>query len=465
MSGFDSGKKQNNTFESMMLSLIFIGLCMVWIIIGTSYLKLHPFPVLLFAVLLLSFLIDIPAEQIPTIVGSGFGKIIQNIGLLIIYGTIIGVALEKSGGTLAIAKGLLKYLSKLPLSYVVSCIGYLVSIPVFCDAAFVILSHLNKTLAAKTKTPLIGLTVALSTGLFAPHVLVPPTPGPLAAAANLSLNNLFLLIVTGGITAFILVLIGAFYAHYLSKKATRSNSYLKTADTFDAKKVSKKIVEIPSFSKSIAPILIPIFLMCLGTLITPEKLPYGFRSLFLFMTHPTQALLMGVLFAFNLVKKEFRKFINTTVSEGIRQAAPILIITGMGGALGAVIQQIPLEEYVQTFTRFELLGIFIPFAIAAFLKTAQGSSTVAIITTSSIIFPLLPLLGLDSEMGKVWAIMALGVGSMTVSHANDSYFWIVSQMGGMDVKTAYRTHTWATFMQGMVGMIIVFVAYTLWKVL
>ena len=97
------------------------------------------------------------------------------------------------------------------------------------------------------------------------------------------------------------------------------------------------------------------------------------------------------------------------------------------------------------------------------LKTAQGSSTVAIITTSSIMFPLLPLLNLDSDLGKVWVIMALGVGSMTVSHANDSYFWIVSQMSGMDVKTAYRTHTMGTLLQGVIGCFIVLLCYYLWR--
>ena len=135
----------------------------------------------------------------------------------------------------------------------------------------------------------------------------------------------------------------------------------------------------------------------------------------------------------------------------------------MGGALGTVIQTIPLQDYAQEISTVSSLGILIPFIIAALLKTAQGSSTVAIITTSSIIFPLLPVLGLDSEMGKVWAIMALGVGSMTVSHANASYFWIVSQMSGMDVKTAYKTHTVGTLLQGVVGLSVVFIGYTIWN--
>ena len=121
-----------------------------------------------------------------------------------------------------------------------------------------------------------------------------------------------------------------------------------------------------------------------------------------------------------------------------------------------------MQDYALEISTFSGFGILIPFMIAALLKTAQGSSTVAIITTSSIIFPLLSVLGLDSEMGKVWAIMALGVGSMTVSHANDSYFWIVSQMSGMDVKTAYRTHTVGTLLQGTVGLIVVFIGYTIW---
>jgi GntP family gluconate:H+ symporter len=135
----------------------------------------------------------------------------------------------------------------------------------------------------------------------------------------------------------------------------------------------------------------------------------------------------------------------------------------MGGALGAIIQTIPLKTYAESITAIEGLGILIPFLIAALLKSAQGSSTVAIITTSSLIFPLLPILGMDTEMGKVWAIMALGVGSMTVSHANDSYFWIVTQMSGMDVKTAYKTHTLGTLIQGCVGLVVVWIGYSLWS--
>ena len=444
--------------------MIFVVICLLltirWIVLGTSWIKIHPFFVLFTAALFLGILLGLPLMESLTLLQRGFGQIIEKIGLLILFGTVIGVSMERSGATLAIAQGILHSLTKLPLPYALSCIGYLVSIPVFCDAAFVILSHINKTLSQQTKTPLIGLTVALSTGLFAPHVLVPPTPGPLAAAANLELENLILLIVFGGVTALLLVLVGGTYGYFLTKRMP----YTELENTKEIE--GKEMKELPSFFKAILPILVPIVLMCFGTIV---KLGTASSStlfeIFYFITSPTMALGIGMLFAFSQSKKNNTLFINQTLKKGIEQAAPMLIITGMGGALGSIIQTIPLEDYAVSLTAFEGLGILIPFLIAALLKTAQGSSTVAIITTSSIIFPLLPLLGLDSEMGKVWAILALGVGSMTVSHANDSYFWIVTQMGRLDVKSAFRSHTVGTLLQGLVGLGIVWLGFKMWQFL
>lgn len=442
----------------MIFSIISLSLMILWIVLGTSRFKIHPFLVLFTAALFLGFLLGIPLMETLTLLQRGFGQIIEKIGLLILFGTIIGVAMERSGATLSIAQGILKSLNKLPLPYAISCIGYLVAIPVFCDAAFVILSHLNKMLSQRTKTPLVGLTVALSTGLFAPHVLVPPTPGPLAAAANLELQNLILLIILGAITALILVFVGGTYGYFLTRRTT----YIELDNPIE--QPIKEARELPSFSKAILPILIPIILMCLGTILKLEtSITSEMLAIINFLTSPTIALGIGMLFAFTQSVKQKAIFVDKTLKKGIEQAAPILIITGMGGALGTIIQTIPLKDYATSLASFEDLGILIPFLIAAVLKTAQGSSTVSIITTSSIIFPLLPLLGLESEMGKVWAILALGVGSMTVSHANDSYFWIVTQMGGLEVKSAFRSHTIGTLLQGLVGLGVIWLGYGLWR--
>ena len=443
----------------MAFSILTILIAVLIIVIGTSYFKIHPFLALLFATLLLAFFNGFNPSQIIIIITSGFGKIIKNIGLLILFGTIIGASMEKGNATKSIASGIIKSLNKLPLPFAVSFIGYLVSIPVFCDAAFVILSQLNKTLSKRTKTPLIGLTVALSTGLFAPHVLVPPTPGPLAAAANLKLDNIFLLITVGAFIAFILVLVGALYANYLATKS----KYQESIEIKDDIKMNQE--KLPRFFESILPIFIPILLMCFGSLIYNFDIPNELRDIFSFITSPTVALFIGMLLSFNLIKKSFVKSIISSVSLGLKHAAPIILITAMGGALGAVIEQMHIENYINNLTINSSLGIIFPFLIAAFLKTAQGSSTISIITTSSIIFPLLPAMGLDTEMGKVWVIMSLGVGSMTISHANDSYFWVVSQMGNIDVKKAYKTHTIGTLIQGVFGLFLVIIFYNIWRII
>ena len=146
-----------------------------------------------------------------------------------------------------------------------------------------------------------------------------------------------------------------------------------------------------------------------------------------------------------------------------------LIILGSGpGGYVAAIRASQLGFNTAIIEKENLGGICLNWGCIptkALLKSAQGSSTVAIITTSSLIFPLLPLLGLDSEMGKIWAIMALGVGSMTISHANDSYFWIVTQMSSMDVKTAYKTHTLGTFIQGSVGFLVIWIGHLIWTLI
>ena len=438
----------------MLFPVASIFIVLLLIILGISKFKLHPSLVLFLAALILGFLLQIPIKQNVFIIFKGLFGIVKNLGLLIIFGIIIGVLLEKSGGTHSLARGILKYLKRIPLPYAISLIGYLVSIPVFCDAAFVILSNLNKTLSKQGKIPITGLAVALSTGLFAPHVMVPPTPGPLAAAFNLKLDNLFLLVVFGSFFAFILVLIGATYANLLiKKKGVNSNDIIFT---------KYETRNTPSFGQAILPIVAPIFLLSFGPISNFASNNQVIIQIANMISNPIFALGIGMIFTFHLIKKNRKKTIVYSFIESFKKAVPILLITGMGGGLGKVIQTISFQDYFTNLSFNNSFGLLIPFLIAAFLKTAQGSSTVAIITSSSICLPLLPLIGLETELGKVWIIMAIGVGSMTVSHLNDSYFWIVSQMSMMDTKTALKTHTTGTFIQGLIGFAILFICYTVW---
>jgi len=294
--------------------------------------------------------------------------------------------------------------------------------------------------------PLLALTIALSTGLFAAHTLVPPTPGPLAAAANLGLENLGLLLVVGAPIAFVLVLVGAAYAQWVSKRVDLS---LVPESDEEIAATEEEAPHLPSLIKSLAPILLPIVLLALSAFSSAVTID------------PTLALGAGMLVSFSLLHTPGVISFSESISKGIQIAAPILMITAMGGTLGLIISKLSLQDYMSSWFEGNQWGLVIVFLIAAFLKTAQGSSTVAIITASAMVFPLLSAMGLDSEMGKVWVIIAVGTGAMTVSHANDSYFWIVSQFGNLSVAEAYKYHTFATLLQGVTGLILVVVGHVL----
>ncbi|MCJ7690288.1 MAG: GntP family permease, partial [Clostridiaceae bacterium] len=192
--------------------IVILLLAIVFIVVATSKLKLHPFLSLIIASYGLAFAAGVPMDKIAGFISAGFGGTLTSIGLVILAGVIIGTILEKSGGAIKMAEVVIKAVGEKRPTVAMSIIGFIVSIPVFCDSGFVILSSLNKSLAKKTKTSLVAMSVALSTGLYATHTLIPPTPGPIAAAANLKLDNLFLVILVGFFVAIPAVVIGNVFA-------------------------------------------------------------------------------------------------------------------------------------------------------------------------------------------------------------------------------------------------------------
>jgi len=435
--------------------LIVLIVSVLFIILGTTKLKMHPFIVLLLASYLAGAMAGLPIEKIASTIATGFGNIMAYIGIVIILGTIIGVILEKSNAAIKLAELVLKLVGKRFPGLAMSIIGYIVSIPVFCDSAFVILSSLKKSLVAKTGKSSVALSIALASGLYATHTFVPPTPGPIAAAGNLGLENqLGLVILFGLIVAAFAMFIGYFWASYVGKK------YKSKEDDSVKDIISTEILILPSGTKSLLPILVPILLIALRSIATYPSFPFGEGFLFSFFNfagQPINALLLGFLFSFLLFPKFNKETLTGWIGNGISAAAPILLITGAGGAFGTILKETQVGDALGSLLAGYELGIFLPFIIAAAFKTAQGSSTVALVATSALIAPLMPGLGLDYLNGKVLAVMATGAGAMTISHANDSFFWVVTQFSGIDVKTGYRTHTLATLIQGISSMIIIYI--------
>ena len=427
-----------------------------FIVLSTSKWKLHPFLALLIAAYGIAFSVGMKYVEIAKTITTGFGGILAYIGIVIVLGTIIGVVLEKSGAAVQMANVVLKVVGKKRPVLAMSIIGYIVSIPVFCDSGFVILNALKRSLVKQLKVSGVAMSVALATGLFATHTLVPPTPGPIAAAGNLMVGNLGFVIVVGLFISIFTMLAGYFWAMKQGKRYTSGEDL--AIDLEKDEDVVAKYGELPSAFKSFAPIFVPVLLMALESIV---KLSFKASSdmlwykVFVFLGNPANALFVGVLFASLLLPKWNEETLSGWVGEGVKNAGEILIITGAGGALGAVLKASGIGDYLGASLQTLSLGIFVPFIIAAALKTAQGSSTTALVLTSTIMYPLLASLGLDSEMGKVLTVMAIGAGALTVSHANDSFFWVVSRFSQMDVPTSYKAYTMATLVQGLVTIGIV----------
>ncbi|GAW91960.1 GntP family permease [Calderihabitans maritimus] len=432
--------------------LLILILAIVFIIFMTAKVRLHAFLVLLLAAFGVGLVSGMPALEVIDKITGGFGGILDYIGIVIIAGTIIGTLLEKSGGTLTMANTVLKIVGKARTALAMSITGAIVSIPVFCDSGFVILSSLNKSLAKKAKMSMAVMAVALSTGLYATHTLVPPTPGPIAAAGTIG-ADLGRVILLGLIASVPAIIAGYLWAVKVgSKYYVEPDIKLNTSEGQEAQR------DLPGVFDAFAPIVVPILLITLKSIADFPSAPFGegkVKVILDFMGDPTVALLLGTFLAFRLIPRWSEEYINGWVGEGLKNAASIIMITGAGGAFGSILKATPIGDYLGNTLAQYNIGIFLPFVIAAALKTAQGSSTVALITTSAIVAPMLPSLGLDSEMAKALVVLATGAGAMTVSHANDSYFWVVSQFSNLDTSLAYKTHSMATLVQGIVTIIFV----------
>ncbi|MBN2347868.1 MAG: GntP family permease [Bacteroidales bacterium] len=439
-----------------MLLIIVLVLCIIFIIASSTKLQLHPFLALLFAALGFGLFTGMPLTTIVQSINDGFGGTIGYIGIVIVAGTIIGTFLEHSGGAYALADWILGIIGQKRVPMAMALIGYFVSIPVFADSGFVILSPLNRALSKRANISLAGPAIALSLGLIATHCLVPPTPGPIAAAGILG-ADLGLVILIGLPVSFIALFFGWLFAVKIASKVQ-----IDPNPEISEKEIASKLKEAPSTINALAPMLIPIVLIVVKSISDFPTHPIGdgaFRAFFGFVGQPVIALLIGVLLAFGLPKKFQKSMLSDSgwVGKGLRNAAIIILITGAGGAFGKVLQNSSLAKTIGDAMSTANLGIWLPFIIAATIKTAQGSSTVAIITTASILSPLLSSFGFTSEIAKALMVLSIGAGATFVSHANDSFFWVVTQMSSMDVNTGYRLHSMGTFILGMSAAVIIWI--------
>ncbi len=441
--------------------LLLLVLSVIFIVVLTTRLNVHPFLALLGAALLFALLSGMSFATIVQSINEGFGGTLGKIGLVIILGVIIGAFLEYSGGAFRLAEAVLQIIGRKRVHEAMGIMGFIVAIPVFVDSGFILLNPLNRSISKQAKVSLAGTSVALALGLMLTHVMVPPTPGPIAAAGILGADVGLVMLIGLSISATTLVFAILFAKHIASK------IYIDPAPELTEEEVIQKIKNSPSVFKSFLPILIPILLIVGKSIMefsfAKDTLQNSFAQLLLFVGTPVIALFIGMLLSFLLPKKLSQDAFSTNglVGKSIMNAANILLITGAGGIFGTILQNSNLAELLaNTLSGFKL-GVWLPFLLAAAIKTAQGSSTIAIITAASIVAPLLSSIGFDTAMEKAIAVVAIGAGSAVISHANDSAFWVVTQLSSMDVKTGYRIYSTGTLLIGIVAATLLFLL-SLW---
>lgn len=445
-------------------------IAIIVMIAAISKYKVHPFLSIMGVSLILGLVAGIPLVNtvvdgkttlgIVNVIGAGFSGTFTSIGIVIILGALIGSILERTGAALKLADIVISIVGKKRPALAMELMGWVVSIPVFCDSGFVILNPIRKSLVKRTKESSVAMSIALSAGLYISHVFIPPTPGPIAAANSLGIgDNMLLVMGMGAVVSIFPLCAGYLYAKYIGSRVKAADDAANDEIVQSYEELVAAYGKLPGSFNSLAPIVVPILLMALGSISAMAGWKGSAAHLFGFLGTPVMALAVGTLFGvYQLASTKKMDEFYAITNETLKTVGPILFVTAAGGVLGKIIAVSGMVGYITANADvMETIGLFFPFILAAILKTAQGSSTVAITTTAGILAPLMGVLGLDTPMLGALTVMAIGAGAMTVSHANDSYFWVVTNFGEMTPDQGYRTQTACTFILGISSMIGIFI--------
>lgn len=412
--------------------------------------KVEPFLALTVTAFGTAIAIGIPLKEVPGVVTSGFGNTLTGVGILIGLGVIFGSFLGASGAVEKIAGSLLKLfgIKKSPAGLALT--GTVVSIPVFFDAAFVILSGLVKSLATRTGISMVTFVTALGIGLITSHNMIAPTPGPMVVAENTG-SDLGLFILYGIIVAIPATLVGGFlYGKYIGK---RVQSTVTVDDSAAPEEATSNRNEI-STGLSFGILILPIALILMNTISKMLFPGIGLATFFGFVGDKNIALLISVLAAIIVLRPYISDNYNSLYSESISTAGMIVLITGAGGAFGAVINHSGIGDYlITTMQSWSIPVLLLAFIFSQILRASLGSSTVALVTTSSIMGPLI----VDLGVSPILLGLAICAGGIGLSLPNDSGFWVVNRFGKLTVTQTLKVWTLGGFIAGLTALASVYV--------
>ncbi|GAB3909990.1 gluconate:H+ symporter [Larkinella knui] len=414
--------------------------------------KVHPLIAMITAACIAGLTGGLSVTETLDAVTKGFGATLGTIGISIGLGVMMGRILEVSGAAEQIAYSFIRWLGRRKEEWALAMTGYLISIPIFADSAFVILFPIAKALAQKGNRSLLTLGVALAGGLVVTHTMVPPTPGPLGVAGLFGVD-LGVMMLLGMVLAIPCTIAFVVYARWLGKKypgfpeKTLPAESLKPIDAANGNEKTAR--PLPPLSRSLLPIVVPILLIISKAVLTLFSLPTGSDSpvlalaaqVLLFAGTPIIALCISTLLAvYALVPYLDRHETSARLEEGLQSAGIILMVTGAGGALGFVVRETGTgTQLAALIAKLPFSPLMIPFLVATVIRLIQGSGTVAMITSASITAPILAQV---PGMNMVFAAQAAVIGSFFFSYFNDSLFWVVNRMMGL-VEVNQQIMAWS----------------------
>ncbi|HHF6528442.1 TPA: GntP family permease [Haemophilus influenzae] len=418
------------------IGLLIAVFVLVFLVLRT---RVHAFIAMLIAASIAGLVGGMSADETLNSITKGFGGTLGSIGIVIGLGVMMGSVLEVSGAAEKMAYSFIKMLGQKKEEWALAITGYVVSIPIFVDSAFVILYPVAKALAKNGKRSLLTLGVALAVT----HHTVPPTPGPLGVAGLFGVD-IGAMLLTGMCMAVLPVVGIVLYAKWLDKKYPNFNQEVFTEEElkqkYDSYIESREKKELPSLGLSLLPIVLPIVLIFIKAVVhlfvkdVPEALasiPYQIVS---FLGHPVIALALSVLISvYTLLPKADKNTTALHLEEGVKTAGIILLVTGAGGALGAVLRDSGAgKQLAEQIANLPISPILIPFIVSTLVRFIQGSGTVAMVTAASISAPILAQI---PGVNMLLAAQAATMGSLFFGYFNDSLFWVVNRMMGInDVK-------------------------------
>lgn len=454
----------------MLLGLALGIIVMVILVMKT---KVHTFIALLIASMVAGIIGGMPISDIKmddgttvtglmTAIKDGFGSTLKSTGIIIGLGVMMGGILEKSGAAEKLAYTFIKAVGKKKEEWALAITGWVISIPVFADSAVVIFAPLCKALSKVSGKSIVALALSLAAGLQLTHCMVPPTPGPLTAAGMLNVD-VGQMILMGAALSIPMLIVAVFYCKYIGKKIYQipgedggwvrkdfKEEYIKSMDQLDQIMGEKKL---PGLWASVAPIVVPLLLIFMKTVADLVGTPSGIvGSLIDFFGEPIVALAIGTLLAiYGLAAKETTKNVINTMNDSIKDTGIIMLITGAGGCLGNVIKVSGIGDALgEMVLSLPIPAILIPLIIAALMRIALGSATVAITTAASLTAPLMGVLGVS----PVLLAQACCIGAISFGYFNDSGFWVWNGMFGIsELKDQLRCKTAISMIMAGVGMV------------